>query len=866
VDKATSADRFFRSVFFGKVTPSAEEPVSMLYAYLTTPRWYSPRWYLEGIAVYLETWMNGGLGRVIGAYDEMVFRTLVRDSGRIYDVVGLESEGTTIDFQVGMNSYLYGTRFISYLALQHGNDSLLAWFNRTEGSKSYFSSQFREVYGTSLEDEWSRWIEWEREWQRVNLDSIRRHPTTEFRPLTEQALGSVSRPHFDSASGKLYVAVRYPGQVAHITAIDLESGTLEPVREVIGASGFYVTALAFDAASRTLSYTTNKSDWRHLVALDLETGRFEVLLKDVRIGDLVFNPADRSLWGVRHDNGFSTLVRIPPPYDEWNMIPLTPSGPLPYGRDLFDLDISPDGSILTGTMSEISGSQRLVKMDVAALLEGDFTHEVLIEFDNWPPSNFVFSPDGRYLFGSSYLSGVSNIFRYDLNAKDLRALSNAETGFFRPVPISEDSVVVFRYTGRGFVPSMIANQVADSVSRIEFLGNEIWTQRTVVQSWQLPSAARVDLDSLTTSTGTYGSLRQFKFDNAYPILEGYQDAAGTNAVAPGIRLNLSDRIGTTALDLSASYSPHSDLASSERLHLSAEFNHWSWRLSAYLNPADFYDLFGPTKTSRKGYGLAVRYQHSLFFDGPRRLGLTVNLAGYGGLETVPEYQDVPASYDKLLSLFANLEYRSLRSSLGAIDNELGTTWALRLRSNYADKALYPRLSLDVSKGFLLPLNHSSLWLRASGGAALAGDFDEPFANFFFGGFGNNWVDYRSIRQFRDTESFPGIAINEVGGVNYVRGQLEWMLPPLRFRRVGIPSFYLRWAGLSFFATGLMTNVDDLVARVARTRRTLGSVGVQLDLRVVTLSHLNSTFSFGFAVAQEEGGARSSQFMFSFKIL
>jgi len=82
VDKATASDRFFRSLFFGKVTPSAEVPLSMLYGYLTTPRWYSPRWYLEGIATYLETWMNGGLGRAIGPYDEMVFRTLVLDSGR----------------------------------------------------------------------------------------------------------------------------------------------------------------------------------------------------------------------------------------------------------------------------------------------------------------------------------------------------------------------------------------------------------------------------------------------------------------------------------------------------------------------------------------------------------------------------------------------------------------------------------------------------------------------------------------------------------------------------------------------------------------------------------------------------------------
>jgi hypothetical protein len=90
-DKATRRDRFYRGIFFGKVTPSAESPLSMYYSYLTTPRWYAPRWYLEGIATYLETWMNAGLGRAIGPYDEMVFRTLVRDSATIYDVVGLES-------------------------------------------------------------------------------------------------------------------------------------------------------------------------------------------------------------------------------------------------------------------------------------------------------------------------------------------------------------------------------------------------------------------------------------------------------------------------------------------------------------------------------------------------------------------------------------------------------------------------------------------------------------------------------------------------------------------------------------------------------------------------------------------------------
>ena len=37
------------------------------------------------------------------------------------------------------------------------------------------------------------------------------------------------------------------------------------------------------------------------------------------------------------------------------------------------------------------------------------------------------------------------------------------------------------------------------------------------------------------------------------------------------------------------------------------------------------------------------------------------------------------------------------------------------RGNYAGNTLRPRLSIDGSKGFLLPLDHSSVWLRAAAG-------------------------------------------------------------------------------------------------------------------------------------------------------
>ena len=140
-DVSSDEDRRWRRFFLGKVVPQSEHPESLLYSYLTVPRYTAPRWYLEGGAVFLETWMGGGLGRAQGGYDEMVFRAMVRDDAHFYDPLGLESRGTRVDFQVGANNYLYGTRFLTWLAHTYSPEKVVSWLRRDEGSKRYYAEE-----------------------------------------------------------------------------------------------------------------------------------------------------------------------------------------------------------------------------------------------------------------------------------------------------------------------------------------------------------------------------------------------------------------------------------------------------------------------------------------------------------------------------------------------------------------------------------------------------------------------------------------------------------------------------------------------------------------------------------------------------
>lgn len=851
-DKETASDNTFRSLFFGKVAAIEENPISMLYSYLTNPRDYSPRWYHEGAAVFMETWMAGGLGRAQGAYDEMVFRTLIRDKSHIYDLVGLESEAKNIDFQAGVVSYLYGTRFMTYLSLQYGPGKLIDWVSRSQKSKAYFASQFKQVYGKPLDKEWSEWIAWETRFQQSNLDSIRNYPTTEFHALSRRALGSVSRFFYDAQKRKLYAAINYPGQVSHIAAIDVDSGEIDKISDIKGAALFYTSSLAFDPASNRLFFTADNNQWRDLMAVDINTGKKTMLLKDARVGDLAFNQADKSIWGIRHDAGISTLVRIPYPYNEWNQI-----HSWPYGQDMYDIDVSPDGRFVTGALADVSGRQRLIKMNVENVIESDGSSafDVLFDFENSIPSNFVFSPDGRFLYGSSYYSGVSNIYRYDFAGGEMEALSNCETGFFRPLPISDDSLIVLQYTGKGFVPGMISNKPVEHVGAIKFLGNEVVQRHPIVKEWLAPSPASVNIDSLTLYAGKYNALKNIKLSSAYPIVEGFKDFA-----AVGMRFDVAGPLGLNKFDLTVSYTPDGRLSSGQRTHLNFNYSHLNWRMHAAYNAADFYDLFGPTKTSRKGYSVGLQYKKTLLYDLPRTMDYAIHVAGYGNLETLPDFQNVASSFDKFLTASASFNYKYLRTSLGAVDYEKGFSWQIVSGNNYVNKKLFPRIYSSFDYGFALPINHSSIWFRSSAGVSF-GDRGDPFANFFFGGFGNNRVDHLRDKRYREYYSFPGVDLNEIGGKNYGKLLVEWNLPPIRFRRLGFPSFYSSWARVSLFSTGIVTDVDRQASR-----RKLANVGGQVDFRLIFLSNIPLTLSFGYATAFEKNENRSDEFMFSLKIL
>ena len=84
------------------------------------------------------------------------------------------------------------------------------------------------------------------------------------------------------------------------------------------------------------------------------------------------------------------------------------------------------------------------------------------------------------------------------------------------------------------------------------------------------------------------------------------------------------------------------------------------------------------------------------------LDLGVKVAGYFGLEQMPEFQNVETTFSDFYYLSLNLSYKNVRASLGAVDYEKGLKWDTFLTAFYADSRLFPRVYSNFDLGFPLP--------------------------------------------------------------------------------------------------------------------------------------------------------------------
>ncbi|HPN38761.1 MAG TPA: hypothetical protein PL041_10175 [Melioribacteraceae bacterium] len=850
-DKSTGLDAFFRKVFLGKIATDNENPLSMFYSYLSSPRWYSPRWYHEGIAVFMETWMSGGLGRVLGGYDEMVFRAMVKENAYFYRPIGLETEGTTVDFQVGVNSYLYGARFINYLSATYGMENVRAFYDRDSLSHRFYATQFNNVFNKDIVSVWDEWIDFENEFQKNNIQKITQYPLTNVKEFTKENLGSVSRPYFNKYKNEIICAINRPGDLAALISMNLDNGKINKITDVESPGLYYVTNFAYDKTNNRAFVTTHNQNWRGLKVVDLNNGDEETIFDYIRISELVYSEQEKALYGMQIVNGRTAIVKLT---GDFTTIQRLYS--IPYGYSYFDIDISPNGKLLSGTFADQAGKQKLLLFNLDSLNYGKIDTTFVYEFEDNSTSNFVFCKDGKSLIGTSYYTGVSNVYQINIENKDAKLLTNTDIGYFRPIEISDDTLLVFEYNTKGLRPLKINKEFVNDAASIDYLGMKSLEKNPEFLNYIPEPASNLNNENLIISEIDYNSVLETGLESFYPIIEGYKDF-----VAYGVNINLSDDILISKAKIKASYTNNNLLPQKERLHLSLNYNYWQWRFNAALNKTNFFDLFGPTKVSRAGYYFNLGYDYLINLEKPIDSRLIFNIAFYGDLQKLPQYQNINAGFSELTYADITYNYSKYFRSLGGVDNESGYEIKSNINGSYFNDEIVPSATIQLKKAMLVKgIRNSSVWVNTSAGRVFS-DTKSSFGKFYFGGFGNNYIDRLSVQRYREIESFPGKEINELAGKDFAKIGLEWNLPPVMFKQFGFLSAYVRFARLSFFQDNLITDVTD-----KNVRAYFHNVGAQLDFELVFFTLLKSTLSVGYAKAFNKYLKPTEEFMISLKLL
>jgi hypothetical protein len=849
-DHASDIEAAARKIF-SKVSPEQTQPLTTFYSLLTDYSRFTPRWHQEGIAVFLETWLSGGFGRVLGNFDEMYFRCMVLDSVKFPSYVELDAKTSLTNYLLGTLYYLYGARYCSYLAIKYGPDKLIAWF-REEPDDAYagFITKFKKIYGFDFDDSWNRFIASEKTFQEENLKKLEASELTPVKRLTTQPIGWVSQPYLEPSDTSLIFGYHTPNNLAGIQKFKLSTATPEKLGTLPTPSLIRVASTAYDKDNGLFFYTTKNNElYRDICVLETSTEKTKVLFKNCRIGDLSVSPSTHDLWGVLHSDAEVSLTISPYPYR--TLIPL-----IKFNADdeVLNLSVSPSGKTLAAVLHKANGEQSVILVSTDTLKSGGaFKFETVT--DKGSPENPSWSPDGKYLYWNAYTNGVSNIYRMEMESKDIQPISNSLRGLFMPVYLNKDSLFVFEFTTNGFIPAIIPCASANHLSAISYLGEKIVEKYPDITNWALKQDENPITDTTTVPDEfEYSSLDNLKILTFIPVISGFQ-----NEAMLGVFTHIADALIINDFTMEFGISPFKTKVDLPRFHFKSKYEYRKRiTIGINYNGTDFYDLFNTRKRGMIGTKLTLGYTHYWIFDNPLKVMQTFSVDYYTKVKYINDNL-VKVSQPDFSVFQTNFNAKDLRKSIGSIDFEDGNEFNLTIMAfGVKDPAWLVAGELfgewDNYSIWLTP--HNIFHFKLASGLTTRTDYVVQ-AKYYFGGFGNRQLEDTDVMQFRKVFRFPGVPIYDLSAEKFFKATLENELPPLRFSNAAIGQHYLSHISMSLYSQALILK--------SVQQQNWVDIGTQVNFVLRHWFNLESTVSTGIAKAWYNGG-NSWEWFVSYKLL
>jgi hypothetical protein len=839
-DQASPTQARLRRIF-GKVMPIKNSPLTLPFSLLTNRGRFTPTWYQEGIAVFMETWLNGGYGRVLSSYDEMYFRTLSYENAPWLTWGNVDFNDDS--FLLGSTAYLYGTRFMSHLTIEYGLQGLLQWVRLDpKQGHIHFHTKFQQVFGTSLENAWALFLSKEKQFQQQNLKRIQKYPLSATKKITTP-LGWVTRGYQNSDNSILLASLR-PHHLTAIEQLDLNTGELKQIHTLATPSLIQVASTAFDKQKGTFFFTThNEGGYRDLWAVNIQTRKSKRLFKDARIGNLAINPQNHALWGIQIRQSQSALVMSSFPYQK-----ISPLILLPVGTILGHLQIHPNGKSMLATLRRGSGEPEIILIDLVKLLkEKKFLYSTIT--NEGSPEHPSWGLNGKSIYWNAYTSGVSNIFRKQVGNNEVQVLSNTPTGLFHPLVLDKERIFAYQFTSQGFQPVIIPNQPVDGVAAIHYRGQQIIEKHPELREWRLKPDPKIIADKKLVGEKYHGWLNLQK-TALIPTIASYG-----KQTTLGLYGEMKDPLGEHRLYLKTGISEKENTDSGYDFHLDGGYEYLNrFRIGLQHLPTSFYDLANQRDIRRVNNGIFTTYNKLWIYDRPKTLTQWFYL-GWNQWK----YDDFgKESSEETLSYGTGFQGINQRSTIGSVDAEKGYEWNAQLRKTHLiDDFATNATTLSGEFNWFTPIFTPHNIFRVQTAAGKSWDDFIGAGLFYFEGFGDQLLEERTNRRYRQIENFFGLGNNSQIADSFAKFTVENIFPSIKIgKRFG--DSYLKRADVSIFHQRLYSEFKDTSAQYY-------NLGFQSNWHLTNFYTIDATLSLGFARAWDQVGDSYDEFFLYIKL-
>lgn len=402
------------------------------------PNLVQPRWFIEGLATHLESRLTSG-GRMRSTMFEMYIRMDALE-GRLFRLDQLSSGMDR--WPRGNAYYLYGSRFVRWIADEYGDEALTAMsheygrraipyaLNRT--AKRITGHTFTELY-----ERWQRDLVAKSEALR---DRVEERGRVEGERLTRY--GDIARSPRWLDDETIVYSANDGANDSQLRALDRDGSDHRQVTRVTGDAYW---SPAEDGQVLYYGQVDGHRDiyfFYDLFRFDRRTGETERLTEGLRARAPDLSPNGRTIAFTRGGTGSTHLMIADLRDIEATQRPLVRSERY---EQAYTPRFSPDGRTIAFSHWRAGGYRDIRLVDVGSGEITEVTHDRA--YDTGP----AWSPDGAHLYFSSDRSGVANLYRYTVADGSLVQITDVVAGAYSP-DVSPDgrSLVYLGYTSRGW--------------------------------------------------------------------------------------------------------------------------------------------------------------------------------------------------------------------------------------------------------------------------------------------------------------------------------------------------------------------------------------------------------------------------------